>query len=1241
MEKTENLLVSIELVDQFDLQLHNDTLILPEIYVTPQNLKRRPLQPRVELHITGAPVALQEAIRRAYGEVQLPNKKLNAEYHIKPNPIPFPPQAVITKDEEVVLEVVCHYQEPDASGNPGEDGSCSKRCRLMASRDVWPRRHLSVRPVPLGIIDGEKAAILKIVDRTDPLFTDQVPKSQCPQLELIEPEQWVSEWRLPELEKQLERIVTQTFDPVSAEDRYQQVYEIPFFVRLPASERQELKTASLERSLEIPVQAKAPWAKPVIFRLLIEPKLEQYPGQLAIDLGTSACSVTVCEPAEIRPRPLPADQERVLRVEFLHWLASNPEKALPGISEEEWTRFLKMVAETLGMDTRDPVTNVKNCFVPSPGDDDAAKVRMHEAIRRIELCLRKQEDKVRYAGSQRLHQIYSKAFSTFPFDGLNLITLPLDSRARGEMHIVSEMEILDLHPVRAVMGKTAAENRRQALMQSDPQQALSDRKIISQNRFLQSPKEYLELIGRDQPELVLKFRDSHIERLVPREIIKIAWEKLLDLFNEYRSLHPHTFSKGPVREAVVTFPTTLLPEPRKEIPRLLQELGIVDVKMKYDEAVSAAIFYLQLAFGGSTDVGPEAFKVRCHRRGDLWTHHLLILDIGGGTTDTALIRIEMTDHGARGGAGAGGRFYEITPTLLGSSGNANLGGDQITLKIFRVLKLALADCLLQFAGQNLAEARAYQPGRLLQILDADLFQPEFKQALEIAETILPTQFSDVPSDLQDAAQRKANKVQLFSKLWDLAEEIKKELGKHRLGEPEIYYHITSQQISDLTRHTDHPLAGAEQEADVLKLSSAQLRKVAAPVIRRALRIARGVVEKGFQRSQEDEAVPANSPGRETCQLLDRLILSGRSSNLGLVRDLIESEMLLCPHYAEGGTEIVFEPEYAKQATSVGASRAENLWGAAVASGGYDEHLRAGINQMHINIQNLFYFLPCSFYLHDQSNRLIDQVFSAHDRLRQLDDTPYGKIRSPHWRPPQPRGDIHRVDYEGDPGRHWGTLNLGSLARQLDRDVEELAEKLRARYEITHDLQVQVLLCNGDKPSYALPDANERVNILEKLDDLQTLQDKLEFDVVVNTEERGQGHTLFTAGLSFDHIAHRTHDSGNGRGEVLKFLYDPNPMPSPPKKGVYVFHRRFPGETNLKRLGSLPMPDLRGRFDFEYTLHAVLDQDGWLQLIVGEPPFWTTQDPREWIEQSGCVLIYRLEQSRRGRNPYQDPFSGVH
>src|SRR5262249_56991674 len=114
--------------------------------------------------------------------------------------------------------------------------------------------------------------------------------------------------------------------------------------------------------------------------------------------------------------------------------------------------------------------------------------------------------------------------------------------------------------------------------------------------------------------------------------------------------------------AIVTYPTVAPPSVRAEVEALVRPLVAVvdpdgkckeDVVTDYDEAVAAALFYLHREFGGSVDLGPEAFKAMSRRSNDKWYQNVLVLDIGGGRADPALLRVSLS--GVDPFASAGGR----------------------------------------------------------------------------------------------------------------------------------------------------------------------------------------------------------------------------------------------------------------------------------------------------------------------------------------------------------------------------------------------------------------------------------------------------------------------------------------------------------------------------------------------------------------------------------------------------------
>ena len=192
-------------------------------------------------------------------------------------------------------------------------------------------------------------------------------------------------------------------------------------------------------------------------------------------------------------------------------------------------------------------------------------------------------------------------------------------------------------------------------------------------------------------------------------------------------------------------------------------------------------------FGTNHTVGIESFKTRCHFDGEKWVQNTLILDIGGGTTDIALIELALREEKVfepDEERGLGGRYYVLTPKVLGSTGHLQLGGEFITLRIFNILKALIADKILtavqegkisndrlfdakQGLSDRFAPNNEYQSGSILKGVNSKSLELD-NEALRAANLILPTDFKDIPE-----------RARLFYLLWDYAENAKLTLGNKK------------------------------------------------------------------------------------------------------------------------------------------------------------------------------------------------------------------------------------------------------------------------------------------------------------------------------------------------------------------------------------------------------------------------------------------------------------------------------
>ncbi|TVP59880.1 MAG: molecular chaperone, partial [Nodularia sp. (in: Bacteria)] len=707
-------------------------------------------------------------------------------------------------------------------------------------------------------------------------------------------------------------------------------------------------------------------SSPIEISKYIEKKIsnkprKRFPGWFALDFGTSNSTVTLFDPMEVPiAEILPKEQEIRLRDRMAEWLSSPASVALPDVNPHDWEKFIADISKNLEIEPH----RLREVF------ESEQKERFLEAIRQVELCLGN-SDKFRRAVSKKLYQIYHEVFRVPTLESQNLIPVVLDINRR-DTEIPSELEISSLTDLELRMGREARDNRKKAIAQGT---SVSLKEIIS--RFHHSPKRYF---GQDRTFPVIL--DDQEETINVNELIQAAWAHLIELTEDFRQRARRRFSEGDFLTAVVTYPTVAPPLVRKEVKELVEQLGIDDVQTAYDEAVSVAIFFLWREFGGNLNIGIESFKTRCRQVENKWSQNVLVLDIGGGTTDLALIELTLEDktpafaeHEDR---GLGGRYYKLTPKLLGSSGHLQLGGELITLRIFRLLKVAIADFLLTAIttgdiesekledlinaelNERFIEQGKFKSGSLLKCLDKE--NPDgdaaYKDALDAADKVLPTRWQQAPQRLQT-----------FYTLWDHAEAAKLKLGqKPPADHPLLTFTVSEPQISEILTQSAIKFQVRNPDNFCVIIDSQQFERAAASTIKEGIGIAKGLMESrlGFQDQNIDSC---------NTHKVDWLILSGKTCNLDLVQRHIYQEFSNSPYFVWNPERITFVLEFTKLATSAGACYAEKLRRLRFDPEESKELLRKGANQLEIDVKNLFYYLPCNFKRKTQSNELLP-IFKA-------------------------------------------------------------------------------------------------------------------------------------------------------------------------------------------------------------------------------------------------------------------------
>jgi hypothetical protein len=906
--------------------------------------------------------------------------------------------------------------------------------------------------------------------------------------------------------------------------------------------------------------------------------------------------------------------------------------------------------------------------------------RMFEAIRQLEICLGARP--IRGHVFKGLNRIYHEAFLEPRLKSQSLTAVPLDPNFPQDRDIPSEMEIKSPGaPLQVLMGRRAQQNRRNAMaLAAGPGEGASSgsrgepaplsldgvRKL-----FHHSPKRYLGVHKSFQVPL-----DGDLVPVTSDHLVQAAWAQLVELTNQWRTRNQTACSKGRFTRAVVTYPTVAPPSVRREVETLVRDLKFPDVVTDYDEAVAAALFYLHREFGGSLDLGPEVFKARSRRDKNKWFQNVLVLDIGGGSTDLALLQLtlEEVDPFLPGESrGAGGRCYVISPRLLGSSGNTQLGGELITLRVFRLLKALLADRLLSAVQDKHLESGAlagkiaqlteafvdsngrYQTGSLFNaVADLPESDPLFTDALNAAEQVLPTRWRNTPSRLQ-----------AFYTLWEHAEAAKIRLGTRRPpgGEPAVF-ELGEQEIATLLSQCG--IAHTVKEPGTLRVSldAGQFQRAAEPVIEEAVGIARGLLASRLPGGDSASREPGSSPSEDgTAQEpLDWLILSGKTCNLDLVHRVIRQEFVNSPHFIWNLERVTFVPQYAKLAPSAGACYAEKMRRTAFAPSRFKEQLRKGLNQLTYNIDNLFFFLPCSFLVPVHNGQI--EIFKAGQPLYRLDEQEVGKARS------EPLGvrllnAVMRRDFQAATPILWGSYDGMALARELEMPVQVFLNRILMQFEVDYRLFLRIFLWEGPAPHYQIDPHAAFLDVADALRQRtagasQELPNpatspparkedgvpKAGFDLSVDVIQAQTNSRPATVLIAADQGLHETFHldgdpSTHGLIAPLPDLFD--------ESGKLMVHARRPGESEWIHVGELKQPvDVRPPLagqervtEYPRRYRVTLDENGVLRVHLGEVPYWKTEDLEDWKTRPGRVLQRDLELVEPPPRENRDPFCGVH
>lgn len=993
---------------------------------------------------------------------------------------------------------------------------------------------------------------------------------------------------------------------------------------------------------------------------------------LAIDLGTWSSAVTLFENKEVG-KGFDPEQEQALR-RGLALLLRDPDLG-PAASQlfetyqDLWVRITEGHRPAPVPDLESLARQLHETGKGAVLDEDALEERRaaQRAIERTLMDPRYTE----LAGvmAPRMHQMYDEIFGMLPLRLQNLWLLPIhaDHAAREVSSMLAIADVFD-----------------QTKLLDEMADAFDSKLLVVpgiKRRFVRQ-EQVAELEGRTLPAGWLPDTDLLIgqayRNLVQRAEDDVLGSALVDELYDIKN--------AAVQHVVVTFPTTLAPNARDRLRGVVADALGLDapgfVHMDYDEAVAAALFFLVRGFSGNRNIGIEAFQARAarvpQRPQPTWRRNMLVVDIGGGTTDIALLAVELTDVTtepvqAQDGPEFDGRHFVLRPRVLGTTGHPQLGGDLLTLRMFYWLKAAVADAIGAPRQQAANPPSADGEGLAAQVIRSKALDP-------VPPDVRTTLRERVPTHTQANGQRTPRNpttlalstfTQGFQKLWVEMESAK----IARVSQNRPRYQMDKGRPKEIEGEWATALAEwAKQDGQGIELASADFERLIRPIIEAAAGLAADLVRRSL--------------GDDPAQQLDMVALCGRTTAMpeakAIVLDVLGREL---SGSSSGQRRIGWDPAavvvehtYSKHAASIGACWA---YANTIVKGDDAAVLRAGIHELDIEVDRLIPALPADFGLAGADNEArpvpwlrAGQPFDMVDQTGTRTGLLFTRTE---WRRLNQVICLHRILAAPVMGKsyamEWGTYDhrVARVRAGLSQAVgaDRSAGQVWYQIEMDQELRPRIWLCMGsaggvrpllhpdgglDITSRAVVNLNNCPGMAGHFDNgrLRTVP-RIEAVVTAGTEapDFTEPVLIFDAapvGEAFEYdIASDGKAPTLGRPaqpvgpatEVLPGAVSARslPMPPPGARGPVRFHLMLDG---------IPLPDAIAPPTFRTALPvpdapywALLDARGTLRIVAGYPPYLAARTLNEMEANGGHPWLALMEDGIPLWKHTWDPFTGDH
>jgi hypothetical protein len=998
----------------------------------------------------------------------------------------------------------------------------------------------------------------------------------------------------------------------------------------------------------------------------VNPDEHAHEGWAAVDFGTTNTTVTLFDQQRLDLLPMSANQEKRLRGMLVALLEREP----PAGARQGWQRLIETSAQSLlsgAADGPGPISGRDTMTHEDRGSTAQALIRALEAgtqalsphafYAEFEKRLPGMPEATRRYVTDALHVCYDLAFQEPPLDVLRLFPVELEPGA-GE--IPSRIEVTETEPELRVRVGTP-------LATSPGSEGGVPLVFFSRKQFL----------GRDHNESDLPARDDGSPR-TSDDLIREALSFLLGQTDAFIAAKPGLLQQGRIDHVVATYPTVAPPMVRRRLRELLagggpgiKGLGVTIVEDAFDEAIAAALFGLMRDFGGDAKTGVQAFRARSRPvpgTDQHWQQNVLVADIGGGTTDIALVRLGLREQTPPLNAALDlrftGRRYVIKPTLLGSTGDLQLGGERITLQLFAWFKAAFADHILQSDSASYArEISALQPPYVEDVhyVPGSLCRVSLLSSSDYPHTLV----NDLVRTRWKSAARseRAEIEQTFWLLWNLAEEAKK-----RLGTDAASFTPEPEQAADILRraHAEHDDAmaapGLDRAADIWvpTMLAADFGALIEPILDEITGLAVDLVSDSLSDGSIGEQ------DGEQGEYLDRIILTGKSSAMPIVRRAMEQALGMGQDSVVtwNPADVTVENDYAKLATSMGACWAEHVRRYAFDEKTVREAVERGRWEMEIEVDNLRYNLPADFGQAGQRGGPGEGILPLLQARTPL--SPSGQegrwiARSRDWRPVLQHLDIRRRT-GNDRSVPWGIFTperwrVEHQEPDLPFTMEQYQHEVNFQLEIDIDLTPRLYLAHATDPDYLIPRGAGVEVAVESAADGGWRPVQIVVGPQVAGDRPDPGMVVFDLPQDpaaeeivsperadrFDHRFYSPDASHNTAGEPRRGMVSRTRLPAP-VSGSWSFHLLYPDQPDqLVAIRHLPVPGLSPGQSVperaEYV--ATLDEDWRLAVHRAEIPYRKAATLTEMWQHPGSVLEVTMSDSSEGREEDYDPFNGNH